>query len=434
MKALRLGDYCFKIGSGATPRGGKDSYLDVGPYSLIRSQNVYNERFSPSGIAYISEDQAEALSNVSVEPNDVLVNITGDSVARVCQVDPTVLPARVNQHVAIVRPDPAHIEPAYLRYWLVSWQMQQHLLALASAGATRPALTKGMLETLPFPDIDIKIQRRSAAVLSALDDKIDLNRRMNVTLEAQARALFRNWFVDFGPVKAKLAGGTPYLAPDLWSLFPDRLGDGDVPEEWSRGRLDQIIDFNPREKLPKGTKASYLDMASLPTQGSCSDAPIRRAFGSGSKFRNGDALLARITPCLENGKAAYVDGLPNDAVGWGSTEFIVMRSTPPVPPQVAYLLARDPELRGAAVRSMSGTSGRQRASVDVLAAYPIAFPADERIWSALGEFLAPMFNKIRANAKENRTLAQTRDLLLPKLMSGEIRVGEAAEELAGELF
>src|SRR5690606_17552184 len=101
---LRLGDHCLKIGSGATPRGGKDTYLSSGPYALIRSQNVHNAGFSAAGLAFISEAQAQQLRNVEVIADDVLLNITGDSVARACQVDPDVLPARVNQHVAIIRP------------------------------------------------------------------------------------------------------------------------------------------------------------------------------------------------------------------------------------------------------------------------------------------------------------------------------------------
>ena len=113
--SLRLGDVCTKIGSGATPRGGKEVYLKDGPFSLIRSQNVHNNRFSHDGLAFITEQQATELNNVEVFPDDVLFNITGDSVARVCQVAPDVLPARVNQHVAIIRPDASKLSARFLR-------------------------------------------------------------------------------------------------------------------------------------------------------------------------------------------------------------------------------------------------------------------------------------------------------------------------------
>ena len=135
--------YVSKIGSGATPRGGKDVYLQDGPYALIRSQNVYNDGFRRDGLAFIGEHHAEVLQNVEVFEGDVLLNITGDSVARACQVPTDALPARVNQHVAIVRPDSAIVDPEYLRYYLVSAEMQTLLLSWAGSGGTRKRSHKG---------------------------------------------------------------------------------------------------------------------------------------------------------------------------------------------------------------------------------------------------------------------------------------------------
>jgi len=108
---VRLGDYCSKIGSGATPRGGASVYLDEGEICLIRSQNIYNDGFKTNGLVYITKESANKLKNVIVEDNDILLNITGDSVARVCLVEECYLPARVNQHVAIIRPDPEEFDP-----------------------------------------------------------------------------------------------------------------------------------------------------------------------------------------------------------------------------------------------------------------------------------------------------------------------------------
>jgi type I restriction enzyme, S subunit len=121
MKKIRLGDVCLKIGSGATPRGGSEVYLDSG-VSLIRSQNIYNEGFKRDGLVFINSRHAEELGNVVVQEGDVLLNITGDSVARSCQVPDQVLPARVNQHVAIIRPDAKLLDPAFLRYCLIDLQ------------------------------------------------------------------------------------------------------------------------------------------------------------------------------------------------------------------------------------------------------------------------------------------------------------------------
>ena len=122
---VRLGDYCSKVGSGATPRGGASVYLDTGEICLIRSQNIYNDGFRPDGLVYVTSESADKLKNVVVENNDILLNITGDSVARVCLAKEDYLPARVNQHVAIVRPFPEDFDVRYLRYLLVSPSMQR---------------------------------------------------------------------------------------------------------------------------------------------------------------------------------------------------------------------------------------------------------------------------------------------------------------------
>src|SRR6266511_4328669 len=180
---VRLGEVCEKIGSGATPRGGSDVYLSEGSIALILSKNIYNNRFVRDGLVYLSDHHADELSNVEVKAGDVLLNITGDSVARCCQAPSDLVPARVNQHVAIIRPNPSCLDPRYLRYFLVSSSMQEYMLQLASAGATRNALTKGMIESFQVPLPPLIEQTAIAQMLGTLDDKIDLNRRMNATLE-----------------------------------------------------------------------------------------------------------------------------------------------------------------------------------------------------------------------------------------------------------
>jgi type I restriction enzyme S subunit len=177
--------------------------------------------------------------------------------------------------------------------------------------------------------------------------------------------------------------------------------------------------------MRKGTLAPYLDMAALPTNGSWPDPPTLREFGSGMRFRDGDTLLARITPCLENGKTAFIQSLPQGALAWGSTEFIVLRPKAPVPAEYGYLLARHSAFREHAIRSMTGTSGRQRVQANSLAEFKVASPPDTKIWKVFGEFVTPCFKGIKANCEASQTLAQLRDTLLPKLISGELRVKEA---------
>jgi type I restriction enzyme S subunit len=166
----------MKIGSGATPRGGRDSYKDSG-IPLIRSQNVLDFAFSEDGLAYIDENQAKQLDNVNVKPGDVLINITGDSIARVCKAPAEYLPARVNQHVAIVRIKPDKVDQNYLLYCL---QYQKaHLLSLGSSGGTRNALTKQMLEDLQISLPQLSTQYTIGYTLSLLDAKIENNKKIN---------------------------------------------------------------------------------------------------------------------------------------------------------------------------------------------------------------------------------------------------------------
>jgi len=325
---------------------------------------------------YLTEQHANELVNVEVVQGDVLLNITGDSVARACQVHPDVLPARVNQHVAIIRPDPKRLSPRYLRYYLVSPIVQSTMLLLAGAGGTRNALTKGMIETLDvLAPAEVVEQQAIACILGALDDKIELNRQMNETLEGMAWTLFRSWFADFDPVRDKATGHPLGLALAIANLFPDAFDDSElglIPVCWKVFPLPEIVEINPHRQLSKGTISKYLDMASMPTKGHAPDSWIKREFGSGMKFINGDTLLARITPCLENGKTAYVDFLEDGEVAWGSTEYIVLRPKEAIPTIFAYLLARSNNFRSFAIQRMTGSSGRQRVPPDSLSHYKIA--------------------------------------------------------------
>ena len=178
---VKLKDICTKIGSGATPRGGKESYCEEG-VSLIRSQNVLDYVFSADGLAHINDLQAERLNNVTVEDRDVLLNITGDSVARVCMTDKRYLPARVNQHVCIVRADQEKVIPSYLLYYL---QMNKnYLLQMASGGATRNALTKEMINNLELDLPMIDKQKQIVALLDDIQEKIKINTEINNNLAA----------------------------------------------------------------------------------------------------------------------------------------------------------------------------------------------------------------------------------------------------------
>ena len=397
-----LGEICVKIGSGATPRGGKDVYLDEGPYTLIRSQNVHNDGFYREGLASIGEHHAAQLQNVEVLEEDVLLNITGDSVARVCKVAPDVLPARVNQHVAIVRPDSANLDAGYLRYYLATPEMQAMLLSWAGSGGTRNALTKGMIESLEISLPPLPEQRAIAGILGALDDKIELNRRMNETLEQMARAIFQDWFVDFGPVRAKLEGREPYLDAGLWDLFPDRLVDselGEIPEGWEVKALGQLIELAYGKALKAGDRKG-------------GNIPV---FGSNGQVGWHDLKLAA-GPGIVVGRK----GNPG-VVTWSHTDFFPIDTAFYVVPAVEatslhfllYALTRQDLPSVAADSAVPGLNRN-------LAYMNRQLLPDRMIMAAFTDHVAPIFNRRHRLEEESRALAAQRDALLPKLVSGEI--------------
>ena len=314
--------------------------------------------------------------------------------------------------------------------WLF-YAIKHYKLGEIDDGSPIPSTTRAAVYPCKLAVPPLHEQRAIAHILGTLDDKIESNRRMNETVEAMARALFKSWFVDFDPVRAKMEGRDTGLPQDIADLFPDRLVDsqmGEIPEAWEVTTLEEHIEVNPRRSLRKGQTAPYLPMAKMPTRGHMPDPVAVRPFGSGMRFANGDTLVARITPCLENGKTAYVDFLTDGEIGWGSTEYIVLRPQPPLPGQFAYCLARSSKFREFAIQNMSGTSGRQRVSPTALRGFLMVVPP-RRLAARFGEVARSLFERARNAGDESRTLAALRDTLLPKLISGEIRLPDAERAL-----
>ena len=274
----------------------------------------------------------------------------------------------------------------------------------------------------PLPE-----QKAIAHILGTLDDKIELNRKTNETLEAMGAALFKSWFVDFDPVRAKAEGRSTGLPDEISALFPDSFEDselGEIPRGWGIGTISELIDIDPARRLAKGSIAPYLEMKGVSTSGHTVTGVYPRKFTSGTKFQFGDTLLARITPCLENGKTALVDFLEEGEIGWGSTEFIVMCGKKSFHNSFVYCLARSEEFRSHAIRNMVGSSGRQRIPSNTLADFQVSLPPNSLV-DRFSVLCKSLLEKISKASAESATLSSIRDTLLPKLISGEIRVGEA---------
>ena len=186
--------------------------------------------------------------------------------------------------------------------------------------------------------------------------------------------------------------------------------------------MENVISFNPKVSLSKEHLKQSVPMSALSTTSMILDFnELTTTYSNaGSKFQNGDTLLARITPCLENGKTAFVSGIESSEGAVGSTEYIVMREKG-ITPYMVYLLARTEDFRQAAINSMTGSDGRQRAQVDKLKTLPYLKPTIQVI-ELFARCVEPMFIQIQTKNKQNMELKQARDRLLPKLMSGEIEV------------
>ena len=330
----------------------------------------------------------------------------------------------LGQRLITFRGKPELLNNTYLKFAMQSAFVQNQLRA-KSTGTTVIGVRQSEFRKVEIPLPPLAEQQRIGRILGSLDDKIELNRKMNETLEAMAQAIFKSWFVDFDPVRAKMEGRKPVgMDTETAALFPSTFRDsslGEIPEDWKVLPLPEVIEINPRRVLKKGAIAPYLHMENLPKQGHRPYDWTDRKFNSGTKFTNGDTLLARITPCIENGKTAFVDFLAEDEVGWGSTEYIVLRPKPPLPVEFGYFLARSDDLRAFAIHNMTGTTGRQRVPHSCFDYYQLPVPT-EQVARRFGEIIQPLIEKIRANSEQSRTLQETREALLPKLLSGEIRV------------
>ncbi|MEH0667742.1 restriction endonuclease subunit S [Vibrio scophthalmi] len=436
---VKLGDYCSKIGSGATPKGGNSVYLDNGEISLIRSQNIYNDGFKSDGLAYITPEAAQKLKNVIIEPNDVLINITGDSVARVCLAPNEFLPARVNQHVAILRVVPEEFEHRYLRYYLTSTKMQNYLLTIASTGGTRNALTKLMLESLAVSKPPLNVQKKIGDVLEQFENKILINTKTNQTLEQMAQAIFKSWFVDFDPVKAKMNGEQPEgMDAATASLFPEKLVESElglIPEGWEVGTLDthtsMIIDH--RGKTPKKLGSDWVEEGypAISAKNIKSKKIVRPdtiRFIDEATYKKwmkeplikGDIIMTSEAPM---GELYFFDGSQDFCL---SQRLYGLRANSDIcSPEFLFNWLQTTKAKADMEGRASGTTALGIKQAE-LRKVKILTPPRELLeqYSVVASNLVDMAAK---NNAQNTTLEALRDTLLPKLLSGEIELGQSVE-------
>lgn len=395
---------------------------------LARGDNVKRGHFEWGENTKYWHSVTPELSRFLLLEKDVLIGMDGSRVgenwARVKSSD---LPCLLVQRVARLRARDG-LDQGYLWQLIANPDFVRFIKANRT-GTSIPHISGPQIKTFQILLPDLPTQKAIAATLGALEAKIELAKAMITTLEETARALFQSWFIDFHPVHAKAEGRDPALPADIAALFPDSFGQDGLPEGWTNGTPIDIADVNPTTSIERDRPVSYIDMAALPQSGSRISTQASRQAGSGARFRNGDTLVARITPCLENGKTALVDCLRDGEVAWGSTEFIVLRPKDGVPSALPYLTARHESFREHMIASMSGTSGRQRVPAEAVARWSFAIASPE-ILARFGRAVDPMFKKITELGEQSELLSELRDTLLPELISGRLRVAEADEQVA----
>ncbi len=396
-KECKLGEVTNMVTKGTTPKGGNFSERGV---NYIKSEAITHDgRIDKSTFVYIDERTHNNLKRSQLFKDDILFSMAGIFLGKNAMVTEDLLPANTNQALAIIRINNEKALPKYISYFLRQKSIVEFVNNMSGQSA-QPNINFEEIKSIPILLPPLPEQKAIASVLSSLDDKIDLLHRQNKILEAMAETLFRQWFV---PAEASTQVGE------------------EGKEDSEKASVTEFVEFNPLRKLPKGSFAPYLEMSNVNTSVFHPSAWYKREFSSGMKFINGDTLLARITPCLENGKSTFVTFLENNETGWGSTEFIVMRSKKNLHPFFTYTLAKNTDFLDYAEGCLEGSSGRQRVDLDHLKIFKINCPTNENIkeFNLIMESIVP---KLHINFLQIRTLEKLRDNLLPKLMSGEVRV------------
>lgn len=399
MEYIKLGTICSKIGSGSTPKGGASVYIDEGT-SLIRSQNVYNLNFQYNGLAYITEEAAYKLRGVTIKKNDVLINITGDSVARTCIVPDDVIPARVNQHVAIIRPDENVINPYYLNYYLASPFMQATMLNFAvGKGASRNAMTKEMIEKFLIPCPTISIQSKIVDILKSYDKLIENNNKRIHLLEQMVENLYKEWFVRF-----RFPG------------YEDVEFEEKKPRGWQVGTDDKkhyaptIFKYDEFRNIGSFVRGKNITAAQM-VEGTI---PVISAGLQPSGYHNeANVHGANLTISASGANAGYLQYNLNDI--WAAdcsyyqddaTIWFVYNTLKYLQPVISNLQcgAAQPHVYPKNINRLC-----------------VLIPTEELI-HRYNDFVNPYYDEIKILNQHNQLLTKQRDMLLPRLMSGKLEV------------
>jgi type I restriction enzyme, S subunit len=391
-ETYQLKDVTSLVSRGITP-----SYVENDGVVVLNQKCIRNWSVLFSDSRLTNKDKINSKHKMLVD-GDILICSTGTgTLGRVAQIDRVTIPITVDSHISIVRPESKKVCSSFLGYILKKSEKLIESLAEGSTGQTELPRTK--LEELEIELPPLDIQNSITKIISTYDAKIENNNLIIKKLEETAQILFNEWFVNF-----RFPG---------YEKVDNEMGE--IPKGWKLDSVTKMFDINPQTKVVANSDVPYVEMRDLSESGMTFSYEQKRKPVAGSRFKNHDTLVARITPCLENGKTGYVDCLEDTEVAFGSTEFLVFRPKEPQFREFTYLLARSTTFRSFAIGRMIGSSGRQRVSSDDVGRYEFVKP-EPAVIKEFHKVVAPMFAIIKSFYKENISLKSQRDQLLAKLI------------------
>jgi len=391
---------------------------------VIRGNNLTHGRFRGDEFAYLTEEKASELANANAFPGDLVFTHRG-TLGQVGLVPEQPFPRYVvSQSQMKLTCDPTKADPLYLFYFFKS-PAGQHALLMHTSQTGVPAISRPVtsLKAIRLSLPTLPEQRAIAHILGTLDDKIELNLRISQTLEAMVRALFKSWFVDFDPVCAKAEGRDPGLPQPLADLFPARLVDsnlGEIPEGWELGTLGDVAEHPRRGVRPEQIQPEtpYIALEHMPKQCvALSDWGTGDGLESNKfEFKRGEILFGKLRPYFHKVGVAPVDGVC-------STDIVVV--APRSDSWFGFTLGHVSSTEFVDYTNAGSTGTKMpRTSWTDMARYELVLPP-ELVAEAFTQRVGPSIDRIIAGTHESRTLASLRDTLLPKLISGDLRVEDA---------
>ncbi|MBT2131005.1 restriction endonuclease subunit S [Aliiroseovarius lamellibrachiae] len=413
-------------------------FIDQG-VPVIKIKNVKAGFFSEHEFSYVSDKFLTERANKLAKPQDLLISMSGNRhdgspetwVGKVAFFD-RATPYFLNQRVGALRlKKEKQASIRFMGYLLSSFPYQEQFIAIATSSGGQANLSPAQILSAEIDIPNIEEQLEIAAILGALDDKIEVNRKTAATLEELAQALYRSWFVDFDPVHAKAAGRTPaHMDAATAALFPDSFGENGLPEGWEQSTVSAVCEHVKQTVKPMDQPDQPFHHFSLPAfdTGRVPVLENGKDIKSNKLFVPNNAILfSRLNPSISRVWWAQTD--EEAAIPASSTEFYVAKALHELQTPWLYCLMSSANFRDEALFRVTGTSNsHQRVPPKAFAEIEVIKPTDGLL-QAFGEVCGNWFERIHAMSEENQTLAALRDTLLPRLMSGELRVGEAKEQV-----